>query len=79
MASVIEGTAVDNSYELNISLAAISNRWFSNENPSLVALALQSGETLGAQAMELLLRRIKQTDTGPMRSVVVPMEIHRLI
>jgi len=79
MMSEIEGTAVDNSYELNISLAAISNRWFSNENPSLVALALQSGETLGAQAMELLLRRIKQTDTGPMRSVVVPMEIQRLI
>ncbi len=79
MSSVIEGTTMDTSFELNISLAAISNRWFSNEDPSLVALALQSGETLGAQAMELLLGRIKKTVTGPMKSVVVPMEIHRLI
>jgi DNA-binding LacI/PurR family transcriptional regulator len=79
VASVMEGAVVDTADELNISLATISNRWFSNKDSSLVALALQSGETLGAQAMELLLRRIQKIDTGPMKSVIVPMEIHRLI
>jgi len=77
MQAIIDGTGTAGA-ETTIALAAISHRRFANEDPALVALALQSGETLGARAMELLLGRIQKTIAHPAQAVVVPMEIQRL-
>ena len=78
MQAVINDGAQDVDPELNIALASISHKRIALRNTFLVALALQSGETLGEKAMELVVGRIDGTVTGPSKSIVVPMDTVQL-
>lgn len=75
MQAAIDGNLQGNGYELDISIAAISHEYLARGPVPLVALAIQSGEMLGREAMELLLGRINRTVTGPSKAVTIPMEI----
>lgn len=78
MQAVIDDNAQDIDPELNIAMTSISHKRLALNNTYLVALALQPGETLGEEAIDLLIGRIDGTVTGSPRPVVVPMDIVQL-
>jgi DNA-binding LacI/PurR family transcriptional regulator len=75
MQAVISGHAERESYEMNISVAAISHKYITYDESVLVALAIQSGEIIGEKAMELLTRRIKQSVTSAPEAITIPMKV----
>jgi GntR family transcriptional regulator, arabinose operon transcriptional repressor len=74
MRAVIEGRGGDVEGP-GVEIAAISSRLLAGDHASLVVMALQSGETLGEQGMNVLVRRlVTGSDLNPQR-IVIPMEI----
>ena len=72
---VINTDAKNIDYNINISQAAISHKQLRLNLTPLVALAIQSGENLGAKAVELLLDRIRQKLPDVPQKIVLPMQI----
>jgi DNA-binding LacI/PurR family transcriptional regulator len=60
--------------QLEVEIAAISHQFPRNEQTSLVAVALQSGVTLGEQGMRILLQRLRD-NIMPQQHNVIPMEV----
>ncbi|MDF1513185.1 MAG: GntR family transcriptional regulator [Anaerolineae bacterium] len=78
MQAVISGQVDKDSYELNISVAAISHKYITYDQSVLVAIAIQSGEILGEKAMALLIDRIKHPIIGVPQSITIPMKVVQL-
>jgi LacI family transcriptional regulator len=75
MHAVIDAGVKDIDYEIKVDLASISHKPLSLNLTPLIALAIQSGETIGEKVMELLLGRISKTIPDTPQKLVVPMEI----
>jgi DNA-binding LacI/PurR family transcriptional regulator len=75
MRAVIEGRSGLMVDEPGVEIAAISHRSLGTDQSSLVVLAIQSGETMGERAMDVLVRRMAAGDDLPHQRVVIPMEV----
>ena len=74
MRAVIEGRGGDVEGP-GVDIAAVSHRLLGRDQASLVIIALQSGEALGEQGMNALIRRmVTGSDLNPQR-IVIPMEV----
>lgn len=78
MQAVIDGSKPAADYELNIAIAGISYRRPVNNAGALVALGIQSGETLGQKAMDLVISRIEKAIPASPTCITVPMEVIEL-
>ncbi len=75
MRAVIEGRSGLMAEEPGVEIGAISHRSMGLEQSSLVVLAIQSGETMGERAMDVLIRRMAAGGDLPHQRVVIPMEV----
>ncbi len=75
MRAVIEGGERTGKGRLEIVTAAVSDRPFDDCETPLAAVAIQSGERLGEQAMQVLLRRLRQGSELPTQHVALPMAL----
>jgi len=75
MQAIIEDGAYDVDYELKIPLASISHKPLSLDLTPVVVQAVQSGESLGQEAMRLIIARISGSIADTPQTIKIPMTI----
>lgn len=75
MRAVINGANNAQYQKIGVDIAVFSHRQTAGHGVSPSLVAMQPGEWLGEQAAKLLISRLNHEETGPSRTIEVPMRI----